>query len=531
MKQRSVMDHNFAQVSRPNLTRTRFQRNHGVKTTFDSGYLIPFLCDEILPGEAVTCKFTGFVRLLTPITPFMDNLHLETFFFFVPDRILWDKWKRFMGEQAKPSDSIDFMTPVMTSPSGTGYAVGSIHDYFGLPVNVPGIVHLAAPLRAYQKIWDDWFRHQDLQDSVLINTGDGPDNPADYKLLKRGKRHDYFTSGLPRPQKGPSVDLPIGGNAPIEGIGRLTGGTFGDVDRSVNETGPRQRTYAKSTDSNAASAWYFEEDPNNVGYPAIWANLDRAITTANTINSLRQSVALQTLFERFARGGSRYTEITGAHFGVQNPDGRLQRPEYLGGGSSPVTTTAIPQTSSTDQTTPQGNLAAYATALAQGHGFSREFTEHGWIIGLLNVRADLTYQRGLHKKWTRRYREDYYFPDLANLGEQAILNEEIWADGSAADKEVFAYNERWSELRYFPSQITGRFRSFPSNDSLDVWHLSQDFQQRPALNAVFIEEDPPVKRVIAVQNQPEFKMDGYLEYSHVRQLPMFSTPGFVGSRL
>lgn len=516
----------FNRVSKPKLQRSMFDRSHGHKTAFDAGYLIPIYVDEALPGDTFNLKASLFGRLATPLKPVMDNLALDIHFFSVPNRLVWNNFKKFMGEQENPADTIDYLEPTMTAP-GAGYGEETMMDYLGIPTKVNGLEHRSLPLRAIHLIYNEWYRDENLQDSVTVDKGDGPDTYTDYQnLLPRGKRKDYFTSALPWPQKGDAVTIPLGTEAPVLGIGKADT-TYSDTETGVYETGASATTsYASETliDAGAANRQFFvEEDPNNAGYPYIRADLSNA--SAQTINALREAFQIQKLLERDARSGTRYTEIMYSHFGVVSPDARLQRPEYLGGGTSYVNINPIANTSGT-ATENQGDLAAMGTVSSHGKGFVKTFTEHEIIVGFVSVRADLTYQQGLNKMWSRSTRYDHYFPSFAHLGEQSILNKEIYADGSANDDNVFGYQERYAEYRYKPSMITGVFRSNAAA-SLDVWHLSQDFSSLPSLNSTFIQEAPPIDRIVAVTSEPEFILDCWFDLKCTRPMPVKSIPGFI----
>lgn len=527
-KNKSVNVHQFAMIPRPDVPRSSFKIQKAHKTTMDSGYLVPIYLDEVLPGDTFNVRATIFARLSTPIFPVMDNLHLDTFFFFVPNRLVWRNWVRLMGEQANPDDTTSYVVPQTTSPVG-GYAVGSIQDHMGLPTvgqvaAGASVTHSSMWLRAYNLIYNEWFRDENLQDPVTFDrTSDGPDPSTDFVLLRRGKRKDYFTAALPWPQKGDPVTMPLGLSAPVL---LEQNPTVPQV--MVNVTGAGSAAGALSVGANselqAIGATNSYLNPNGT----LFADLSQA--TAATINQLRQSFQVQRLLERDARGGTRYTEILRSHFSVLSPDSRLQRPEYLGGGSSPITLNPIAQTQRSDEdATPLGTLGAMGTAVQTGHGFSQSFVEHGMIIGLAMVRADLTYQQGLRKMWSRKTRYDYYWPAFAHLGEQAILNKEIYCDGTPADDGVFGYQERWAEYRYNPSEITGLFRSTAAG-TLDAWHYSQRFNGVPTLNDTFIQEAPPIERTLAVgpaANGQQFIVDMFFDSVAARPLPMYSVPGLI----
>ena len=510
----------FARAPSVNIQRSKFNRNHGYKTTFNASDLVPIFVDEALPGDTFNLNASFFARLNTPIEPILDNLYFETFFFEVPYRQVWDNWEKFNGEQDDPGDSTDFLIPTTTSPAG-GYLVESMQDYAGIPTLIEGIEHSALPFRAMNHCYNTWFRDQNLSQSLPVPKDDGPDPEDNYKLFKRGKRHDYFTSSLPWPQKSDSgsVTLPLGESAPIVGQnmpfdGTETGNNFAQV---FDDNGDIQLLNTSLTSLIGSSS-----APTGAG--VLIADLSAA--TAATINQLRQSIAVQRLFEKDARGGTRYIEVILNHFKVKSPDLRLQRPGFLGGGRTAINITPVTQTAPDQVGTDNfvGDLAGVGTISATGHGFNKSFTEHTIILGFCNVRADITYQQGLNRMWSRQTRFDHYWPELATIGEQEVLTKEIYATGvPAADDVVWSYQERFAEYRYFPSMITGKMRS-SDPQSLDFWHLSQDLVD-PVLNETFITEDVPIDRVVAVPGEPDFKLDCHFALNCVRPMPMYGIPG------
>jgi hypothetical protein len=519
----SVMSHTFSEVPKAMISRSSFDRSHGYKTTLDASYLVPIYIDEALPGDTFSLNMTGFARLATPIKPIMDNVYMETFFFAVPNRLLWDNWETFITTDpgADPDNPVTAPLPQITIPPAIPQAGAmSIYDYFGLPIySDANVVASELPFRAYDLIWNEWFRDQNLQDEIEINTTDTPSSADNYALLRRNKRHDYFTSCLPWPQKGEEVTIPTLGNAPVVPAGNAQP-TFSW------SAGSSQRKLTLNSGTTDAD-WDVVASTSG---PATWINpaleADLTSATAATINDLRVAFQLQKMLERDARGGTRYTETIHAHFGVTSPDARLQRPEYLGGGRTRVNVNPVQQTSSSNQDSPQGNLAAYGTASLMNHGFTKSFTEHCTLIGLVNVRADLTYQDGLDRMWRRKGRYDFFWPAFQHIGEQEVFADEIFASSDNDANPIFGYQERYAEYRYKPSKITGLFRS-KASESLDIWHLSQDFQSTPLLNSTFIQEDVPLSRVIAIPSEPHFLFDGYFKLRTARPMPLYGVPGNI----
>ncbi|AZL82669.1 major capsid protein [Apis mellifera associated microvirus 60] len=537
--------HQFNNVQARSIPRSMFKRDYTRRMTFNQDVLVPIMIDEVLPGDDINIKMTAFCRMSTPIKPLMDNLYLETFWFFVPNRLVWDNWEKFQGQQTNPSDSVAFtipkLNPAQAPISTTGFLEETLADYFGLPTRVTALDNISAlPFRAYELIWNDWFRDESLQNSQTVPKGDGPDDPSIYTLLKRNKRKDYFTSCLPWPQKGAEISITFGGTAQVRGTGKTlgimgaaTGGgaiiTAGLVSNggTIVQRGADYDTNIGQNSVGAAtmtSTIGLTTDGTKSGVVA-----DLSTATPISINTLRQAALYQQILELDARGGTRYVESIYSRFGVVSPDFRLQRPELIGQGSTRINIYAVPQTSASPatptSTNAQGNMAAYGTAAIQGdHGCRYSATEHGMLIALANVRADLTYQQGIPRMFTRRTRLDFYEPLLNGLGEQTVLNREIFAQGTAADLNVFGYQERFSEYRYRNSEICGKFRSNAAG-TLNIWHLSQQFGALPALNSSFIEEAVPMARVLAVNTEPSFLMDSHFSYTHVRPMPIRSNPG------
>lgn len=527
----------FADLPTADVDRSTFDMSHPWKGTMDSWQIIPTLCMEILPGDTFSVSSTVFMRLATPIKPVMDNLTADIHYFFVPNRLVWDNWAFFMGERIDPEDdpstvSVPQVEIDFNIRNRDNNNEGVLADCFGLPLYDPGddtpkIGKVnALPFRCYSLIWNDWYRNQNLEGTTPVPRDDGPDQQGDLHTIVsyRHKRADYFTRALPWPQKGDPVFLPLGETAPVVGT---TADVYFFSDNNPDPAA-RKGVYLRRDSNDEFEVAYTTQDlsalnPDETIRPTMAADLTKA--TAATINDIRTAFQIQRLLERDARGGTRYIEIILSHFNVQSPDARLQRPEYLGGGSSRITINPVAATAETPDT-PQGNLAAVGTGLLKS-GFTHSFTEHGFIMGLLSVRSDLTYQRGLDRMWSRKTRYDHYWPALSHLGEQAILNKEIYVDIDQTDMDdIWGYQERFAEYRYQPGRITGKFRS-EDPESLDIWHLSQDFTERPELGPIFLADLAPIDRIVAVPSEPDFLVDCWHSIKATRPMPVYAVPGMV----
>lgn len=555
----------FVQLPKTSIPRSQFDRSHGWKGAIPVGKLIPFFVDEVLPGDTFNLSAAMLARLSTPIVPFMDNLYIRTFYFFVPNRLVWEHWEAMNGDQRSgPTASTDYLVP---QENINNLPIGSIGDFMALPTGISNNIPVnELPLRALTLIWNEWFRDQNLQEAYNIDKNTGREYVGDSAIsgsdvqnvityasdpLPIAKFHDYFTSCLPWPQKGPGVEISLGGSVPVvfDGLESIPFNLYNTSRLNTRQSGStgylppntalnpvvnvsESRTPVKfAFTTNAQNSPDTTENPSSSLYmnlDNISGNVDLSKSTPISINDLRQAFQIQKLYERDARGGTRYTEILRSHFGVISPDARLQRPEYLGGGKSRINVNPVQQTSATESgsSTPQGNLSAYAVGVDQRHNFTKSFVEHGFVIGLVAIQSDLTYQQGLNRMWSRKARFDYYWPVFAHLGEQAVLNKEIYAQGTAADDEVFGYQERYAEYRYYPSQITGQLRS-TSPTPLDVWHLAEKFENLPTLSAQFIADATPIDRVVAVTDEPPIILDAWFDLKCVRPMPVYSTPGLV----
>lgn len=538
-------EYNFAQNPQVGVSRSRFQRNNDNKTTFNTGDLIPIYLDEVLPGDTHQVDVACVMRMATPIFPVMDNAYCDFYFFFVPNRLLWEHWKEFMGENKETAwtPKTEYSVPQVTAPTG-GWAEGTLADYLGLPTKVEGISVSALPGRAYGLIYNEWFRNQNVTQPTLVevtdatttgkNDGSATNDSAITlaKPLKAAKVFDYYTGALPEPQKGEPITIPLTGPAKVKMYESKD--LTEPFKKSINFLGNTSEYTSAMYNSGYVGGDYKNsvtvvsgKDEDSSGSATAYLGADLSSVTAATINQLRQAFQIQKLLEKDARGGTRYREVLREHFGVISPDSRMQIPEYLGGYRLPINVSQVIQTSSSDDTSPLGNTAALSVTTMNKPMFTKSFTEHGLIMGLAVVRTDQTYQQGIERMWSRKGRYDYYWPVLANIGEQAILNKEIYAQGNTKDEEAFGYQEAWADYRYKPSKVTGLFRSNAAQ-SLDAWHYAQDYDALPTLSTAWMEQtDAEMKRTLAVQNQPDFIADFYFMNKTTRCMPVYSIPGLI----
>lgn len=557
----------FSLLPRVDIQRSRFDRSASLKTSFNAGNIVPFFLEEVLPGDTFNVKTSRVVRMQTLLTPMMDNVYLDTYYFFVPNRLVWDHWKEFCGENTESAwiPKTEYSIPQITAPDG-GWNVGTLADYFGVPTGVSGLSVSAFPFRAYALIMNEWFRDENLQDPLVVPTDDstvaGVNTGTFVTDVAKGglpyiacKYHDYFTSALPAPQKGPDVTIPVAeiGSAPVYGTGEAlrmaygTGaGNFGSVGIFSSNDQMNGRWFIDPNGKNAnvgdafnvnvvgSTAGHFIGVPTEAQLAGADSGLVASFSgssAAATINQLRLAFQIQKFYEKQARGGSRYTEVVRSFFGVTSPDARLQRPEYLGGNRTPINVNQVIQQSGTGESvnTPQGTVVGMSLTTDSHSDFTKSFTEHGFIIGVMVARYDHTYQQGLNRLWSRKDKFDYYWPVFANIGEQAIKNKEIYAQGNATDDEVFGYQEAWAEYRYKPNQVTGEMRSQYAQ-SLDVWHLADDYSKLPSLSAEWIQEDgKTIDRVLAFSSDlaNQFFADIYVKNYCTRPMPMYSIPGLI----